>query len=410
MTITTDQRVMYLIINVLKNDIFKTMNKARKDFIITVLLHILSIKGKINFLQLSRYSSICEQTFRINFEKEFDFLRFNKLLSEDILSKDCIIAFDPCYIPKSGKETYGRGRFWSGSDKAAKWGLDICGFAVVDVKKNTAFHLKAYQTPGINNRDSEKFNLLTHYSSLVTKNAEVFKSISKYLVADAYFSKKSFLDSVLKINMHFISRLRDDSVLMYNFNGEPTRKKGRPKKFEGRIDVKNLDTNYFNKEVWSDELTIYSAVVFSKAFKRNIKLAVAVFYKDRKEINRKLYFSTNLEQDGLQIVQYYRSRFQIEFLYRDAKQHTGLTDCQARSENKLDFHFNACLTSVNLAKFDWLSNKQNDKIPFSMANYKTFFNNALMLNRFICKFAINPNTAKNQKNYRELMNWGKIAA
>ena len=151
MTITTDQRVMYLIINVLKNDIFKTMNKARKDFIITVLLHILSIKGKINFLQLSRYSSICEQTFRINFEKEFDFLRFNKLLSEDILSKDCIIAFDPCYIPKSGKETYGRGRFWSGSDKAAKWGLDICGFAVVDVKKNTAFHLKAYHNTSLNN-------------------------------------------------------------------------------------------------------------------------------------------------------------------------------------------------------------------------------------------------------------------
>lgn len=75
----------------------------------------------------------------------------------------------------------------------------------------------------------------------------------------------------------------------------------------------------------------------------------------------------------------------------------GLTHCQARSENKLDFHFNACLTSVNLAKFDWLSNKQNDKIPFSMANYKTFFNNALMLNRFICKFAINPNTAKKSK-------------
>jgi len=410
MNITTDQRVKYLIISILKNDIFRTMNKARKHFIFTVLLQILSIKGKINFLQLARYSSVCEQTFRINFEKEFDFLRFNKLLSEEIISKDCIIAFDPCYIPKSGKETYGRGRFWSGSDKAAKWGLDICGFAVVDVKKNTAFHLKAYQTPGINNRDSEKFNLILHYASLVAKNAETFKAISKYLVADAYFSKKSFLDIILEINMHLISRLRDDSVLMYIFNGEPTGKKGRPKKFEGRIDVKNLDTTYFDKVVYNDELYIYSAVVFSKAFKRNIKLAVAVFYKDGKEICRKLYFSTNLEQDGLQIVQYYRSRFQIEFLYRDAKQHTGLKNCQARSENKLDFHFNASITAVNLAKFDWISNKLNDKIPFSMANYKTFFNNTLILNRFICKFAINPNTAKNQKIYSELMDWGIIAA
>ena len=48
------------------------------------------------------------------------------------------------------------------------------------------------------------------------------------------------------------------------------------------------------------------------------------------------------------IVQYYRSRFQIEFLYKDAKQHCGLTNCQSRSENKLNFHFNAALTAVKI--------------------------------------------------------------
>jgi hypothetical protein len=76
-------------------------------------------------------------------------------------------------------------------------------------------------------------------------------------------------------------------------------------------------------------------------------LAVAIFLKDVKEIARKFYFSTDLEQYGEKIVRYYRSRFQIEFLYRDAKQFTELTSCQARSENKLDFHFNAALTSIN---------------------------------------------------------------
>jgi hypothetical protein len=33
-----------------------------------------------------------------------------------------------------------------------------------------------------------------------------------------------------------------------------------------------------------------------------------------------MYFSTDLTQDGEQLVRYYRSRFQIEFLYRDEKQ------------------------------------------------------------------------------------------
>lgn len=50
------------------------------------------------------------------------------------------------------------------------------------------------------------------------------------------------------------------------------------------------------------------------------------------------------------IIDYYRTRFQIEFCYRDGKQFTELTDCQSRDLNKLYFHFNASLASVNLAK------------------------------------------------------------
>jgi len=34
----------------------------------------------------------------------------------------------------------------------------------------------------------------------------------------------------------------------------------------------------------------------------------------------------------------------------------------------------------------------------------------LMLEQFMCRFAINPNSAKNQKIVKELLNYGKIAA
>ncbi|SFU70086.1 hypothetical protein SAMN05216364_10755, partial [Porphyromonadaceae bacterium KHP3R9] len=46
----------------------------------------------------------------------------------------------------------------------------------------------------------------------------------------------------------------------------------------------------------------------------------------------------------------YRTRFQIEFCFRDAKGFTGLMQSQARDVAKLSFNFNASLTSVNLAK------------------------------------------------------------
>jgi hypothetical protein len=403
-------KVKRFIYSVLGGSSFSELNKPRKDFIVSVLWHILSIKGKINFLQFGRFSSLGEQTYRNQFEKKFDFFAFNKQIINKVASGERVVALDPSYIPKAGKSTYGKGKFWSGVAKAAKWGLDICGFAVIDIVNNTSLHLNAWQTPSATELVNKGLNLLTYYASLVAENAEKFKEFSDYIIADAYFSKKPFVDKILLVGLHFISRLRDDSVLKYKYYGEKTGRQGRPKQFNGKVDVKNLDTNYFYLDLSTEEIKIYSAVVYSKAFKRDIKLAVAVFLKDGKEIARKLYFSTDLEQEGEKIVRYYRSRFQIEFLYRDAKQFTGLTTCQARSENKLDFHFNAALTAVNLAKQDWLSTKNGTLKPFSMADYKTLYNNTLMLERFMCRFAINPNTAKNQKIVKELLDYGKIAA
>lgn len=198
------------------------------------------------------------------------------------------------------------------------------------------------------------------------------------MVADAYFSKKPVVDAVLASGLHLISRLRDDNVLRYKYTGVPTGKRGRPKELNGKVDVKNLDTNYFSLDLSTEVVKIYSAVVNSKAFKRDIKLAIVIFFKEGKGIARKLYFSTDLEQGGEEIVRNYRSRFQIGFLYRDAKQFTGLTSPQARSGNKPGFHFNAALTAINLAKQDWLSNKTDTLKAFSMADYKTLYNNALM--------------------------------
>jgi hypothetical protein len=402
--------VKHLIVNTLENKIFNDLNKSRKDFIICVLWHILSIKGRINFLQLGRFSPLCEQTFRNQFESIFDFFAFNKQLINRVVSNERIIAFDPSYIPKAGKSTYGRGRYWSGVAGAAKWGLDICGFAVVDIINNTALHLRAWQTPSAVELAEKGLNLLAHYASLVAENAEQFKTFSKYMVADAYFSKRPFVKEVITAGFYFISRLRDDSVLMYKYTGERTGKKGAPKKYDGLVDAYNFNPNRFSLDLSNEEITIYSLVVYSKAFKMDIKLAIAIFYKDGKETARKLFFSTDLKQDGEKIVRYYQARFQIEFLYRDAKQFTGLNNCQARSKNKLDFHFNAALTAVNLAKQDWFATKGKGDKPFSMSDYKTLYNNTLMLERFMCMFAINPNSPKNQKIVKELLDYGKIAA
>ncbi|MDP4291929.1 MAG: transposase [Bacteroidota bacterium] len=96
------------------------------------------------------------------------------------------------------------------------------------------------------------------------------------MVADAYFSKKPFVDKVLEAKMHFISWHRDDSMLMYKHYGSPTGKRGRPKKFEGRVNINDLDATIFVVEVCNDDLIIYAAPVYSKAFKRDIRTCCGI--------------------------------------------------------------------------------------------------------------------------------------
>jgi len=394
--------------------IFNTLNKLskinqwRRSFISEVFILFLSIRGRINFLQLARYGNFSEQRYRQQFEKPFDFLNFNKELVLSSGSGRYAIAFDPSYINKSGKHTPGVGWYWSGCANSTKWGLEIGGIAAIDIDNHTAFHLEAVQTIIT---DKESMSLTDWYIAVLKERKDTLASISKYVVADAWFSKKPFVEGIIDMDFHLISRLRDDADLRYLFLEAPSEKRGRPKKYAGKMDPQNIDKQYFELIHRNDEATIYSAIVYSKALKRNIRLVHVTYINSKGKQNHKLYFSTDSEMAPMDILDYYHTRFQIEFLYRDGKQFTGLTDSQARSENKLHFHFNASLTSINIAKVvHWLSIPKDQREQFSMADVKTMNHNWLLLQRFIDVFGINPYSSKNQKYFKELIYYGTIAA
>lgn len=382
------------------------INSWRKEFVTETLILFLCIKGRINFLQLGRFGKHKEQRYRQQFEKPFDFLTFNKFLTLSQGSGQYAIAFDPSYISKSGKHTPGAGYFWSGCANRAKWGLEIGSLAAIDIDNHTAFHLEAIQTMV----DKEQ-SLSDWYADVITERKTQLLGLSSYLVADAWFAKYTFVDQVINAGMYLISRLRDDANLRYLHQGEPTGKRGRPKKYDGKVDNNNIDLKHFKLVSKDEQAEIHSAVVYSISLKRNIKVVHVLYCNKKGKQNHKLYFSTDINMDASDILKYYQSRFQIEFLYRDGKQHTGLNDCQARSENKLHFHFNASLTAINLAKTThWLSIPKEVRKSFSMTDIKTINHNALQLNLFFDKFGINPHLPKNKKKARELLYYGTIAA
>ena len=376
---------------------------------IEIFMLYLSIPSRINFLQLGRYSLFGEQHFRRQFETGFDFFSFNKALSAPWIGTRNAVAFDPSFIHKSGKQTPGIGYFWSGCAGRTLRGIEILGLSVIDADTRLSFHLEAVQTPPTNCLQDNGLTLVDWYAAAIRKHIDQILSITRYVVADAYFSKKNFVEQILGCSLHLVSKLRDDADLSYLSNKPKTGKRGRPKKYEEKIDVRNLKPEHF-KLVESDQnIKAFSGIVYSKSLGRNILLVVEEFQIKGKAIYR-LLFSTDTEQAPVDIIDIYHTRFQIEFGFRDAKQFTGLENSQARSGNKLHFHFNTALTTVNIAKIMQLSNSDTRENSFSMSTYKILFHNALLLSRFFRLFAINPNSIKNHQHVKELLNFGTLAA
>ncbi len=146
----------------------------------------------------------------------------------------------------------------------------------------------------------------------------------------------------------------------------------------------------------------------------NLNIVIVYTKGSKDQWTHKIYFSTDLQQNWEDVLEFYRLRFQIEFLYRDAKQFTGLNHCEARSRNKLNFHWNFSLTAINIAKIvHWIPQKDKNpdkEVVFSMSDIKTQYYNELLSNRFISMFGINPELEKNKRKIKRFLEFGKIAA
>src|SRR4029077_3591831 len=84
------------------------ISKPQKKFLIVLFTTILLIKGKVNYLNLSRYSELSEKTYRRQFQHEFHFVEFNKQAIERVIVATATQIFgqDASFIKKSGKLTY----------------------------------------------------------------------------------------------------------------------------------------------------------------------------------------------------------------------------------------------------------------------------------------------------------------
>lgn len=359
---------------------FGEISNYRKTFVITVLQLFCGFGGRANLLNLSRNCSFCEKTFHRNFAEEFDFSWFNYRSLPSTANP--ILVADASFLHKNGTKTEHFGTYWSGKDGKAIKGLEIHSFAIVDTDSFIAYHLKAFQTRSSipNGTRMDKYTQDTKsLLPYLPKNLH-------YVVADGFYAKLKMVIGVIEMGLDLISRLRSDANLKY------------PEDSKSKSNWKKVDFKDLSQLTQSVDKKYFYGVVYSVRFKRLILLVSTK--RQGKTIN---LFSTDINMDPETLIRYYKSRFQIEFLFRDAKQHTGLTESQTRKSSKIEFHVNMSLSAINIAR---MQNPPENK--FSMASSKQHYFNKSLLNFIESQLGDLAELFKNHPNYKDWLNFAVI--
>ena len=400
----------------------KQTKAPQRKFVTHLFGLLLMLPGHATFRNMSRYSPYHERTFARWYDTNLDWVALNKAAIIEIVPADHeqALIIDASFVSKSGKHTYGLDRFWNGSHSRAEKGLEISALAWLDLTEKCAYGLSVEQTPPSPepsaSESSASESSASDISAPETTRMDVYldqlRRVVKahdltwlrYLLMDGAYSKQNFVDGVRDLGLHPIGKLRADANMRYLYQGPKRPGPGRPKTYDGKVDWSDL-SRFERLDTEDEDIVLYHQVLNHMQLKRNLQVVVVV------HTQRKRYavlFSTDVDLDALKLYRYYKARFQIEFLFRDAKQFTGLSDCQARSKGKLDFHFNASLSAVTFAKLEARQASGDGDASFSMASLKRRAFNQHLLDRICEHLANGQSLDKSSPEYEALCNYGII--
>lgn len=393
-------------------EVFKPQKKA----FIALLGALMCFTGRATMRNLSRYGAGSAKRLRRWATKGFDFFLFNELIlsSSQALSFDRndlqrpqqAIIIDATFVQKSGRYTEGLGYFHNSCSTSAnklERGLEFTLFAGLNMDEKRAYALKAIQTQGGQSALQVTIDELT-------TSREYYLGISKYVLADGYYAKNSFISEVTQGGFEVVTLLRRDAVLRYLYTGAYSGR-GRPKRYAGRVDYTELSDWERHEDLADDDLTAYSKVVNYKAWKRDLNVLVIV---NRSGAHRVLC-CTDLTLNATEILRLYQQRFKIEFLFRDGKQNTGLGHAQTLDADGQEYFANSSFATLNILRLEERERMMKDDgllldQTSSIRSLKVCKHNKLILDRFIVMLGEDRDNEKVREAYEEASKVGMVAA
>ena len=362
-----------------------------------IVVAMLAMTGRITQLGISRWTEKggSYRTIQRFFHTEIDWLAVQWLFFTRFVydpNGTYLLAGDETVVTKSGKHTYGLDRFFSSLCGRAVPGLAFFSMALIHVQNRKAYSLSNEQvlrteeekqqatkqkrskqkpesqvnTPkkprgrpkGSKNKQKADLPLSAELLRIQAQARKVTTLLKKrmavvYFVLDGHFGNAGACQMVRQLDLHLISKMRSDAALYLR----PTtlQKQTTPqRKYGDRLDFAQMSEALL---CWSQtedgyNTVFYRAVCLHKHFDR--LLNVVILQRTHLASGRKgqvILFSSDLFLGAGALIDYYRLRFQIEFTFRDAKQHFGLEDFMGLKKTSVQNAMSLSLFMVNLSSF-----------------------------------------------------------
>jgi hypothetical protein len=374
-----------------------------------IVVAVLAMTGRVTMLGISRWTEKggSYRTVQRFFNSALDWgqLHWTLVKTHLLHSQDTyILAGDEVVVTKAGDETHGLNRFFSSLFGKAVPGLAFFAFALVNVQQRTAHPLRMGQVlrpetsaevppapappaekrgpgrpKGSQNRNKADVALSPYLSFIQTLLQAVLTAIGttliiSYVVLDGAFGNNYALQMVRRCPLHLISKLAVNSALHFVYDGPysgrgPRRKYGERVKY-GQLPAKYLKRTSTEKGIRTE---IYQFNALHKLFAQTLNVVIIV--KTNTQTGawaHAILFSSDLAQTYDPIIEYYTVRFQIEFVFRDAKQYWGLEDFMNIKETPVTNAANLAFFMVNVAQI--LRRQMRPSQPdFSVLDLKAHF-------------------------------------
>ena len=346
---------------------------------------LLAMSGRITMLGISRWAGKggSYRTIQRFFTKDILWDSLHWAVAKIFLAKSTgaiLIAGDATTVTKSGKETFGLGKFFSSIYSRAVPGIAFQVLSLIDVEKRKSWPMLIEQIlpkpkpkkssakkkkkkrgkgrpKGSKNKNHRNVELNAEMLQVQGMLKKLLKLIGDtiqpiFLVYDGAFGNNAAIQMTLQVGLHLISKLRSDSALYFKWDGVYSGK-GRTPVYGDKVDYSNLPAIYLESEKTEKNIRtrIYQLNVLHK--KIAVPLNVVIISKKNLKTGKVAHvilFSTDLELEWEKIIDYYRLRFQIEFNFRDAKQHWGLEDFMVIKQQSVFNAANLSLWMVNVSQ------------------------------------------------------------